>query len=169
MFSNHDPESISASIPTESIPRLELVPVTPNEAQEKTDNALENVRFGKGNVFTRRKDVPEPMQIQESNSNPLNEVTISDHPLQDNSELVNNDDQNLPIAIRKGTRGCTNRPLYPLAHFLSFNSFSPSHRAFLVSLNAITILTTLSEALANEKWKQAMNVEMEALKKNKTS
>ena len=63
---------------------------------------------------------------------------------------------------------CTKRPLYPHAHFLSFKNFSPSHIAFLVSLNTITIPTTLPETLSNEKWKQAMNVEMEALEKNKT-
>ena len=46
-----------------------------------------------------------------------------------------------------------------------FKKFSPSYRAFLVSLNTIPIPTTLSEALSNEKWKQAMNVEIEVLEK----
>ena len=81
---------------------------------------------------------------------------------------MNNDDQDLTIAVRKGIRECTNRPLYPLTHFLSFKKFSPSHRAFFVSLNTISIPTIVSEALTNEKWKQAMNVEMKALEKNKT-
>lgn len=111
------------------------------------------------------------MQVQESNSDPLYEVTISNHLLQDENESqVDNDDQDmdLAIAIRKGTGKCTKQPLYTLANFLSFKNFSPSHRAFLVSLNAITIPTTFFEALSNEKWKHAMNMEMEALEKNET-
>lgn len=54
------------------------------------------------------------MQVQESNLDPLYEVTISNHLLQDEIESqVNNDDQDmdLPIAIRKGTRKCTKQPL----------------------------------------------------------
>nr|XP_019703534.2 uncharacterized protein LOC105038855 isoform X1 [Elaeis guineensis] len=169
--SNHVPRSPSEPVPEpmpEPTPRLEPVPETPSEPQKKIDSAHENVRFGK--VFTRRKmAAPEPVQVQEFNSDFSNEVIISNHPLQDETEShIDNDDQDLPIAIRKGTRRCTKQPLYPFAHFLSFKNFSPSHRAFLVSLNTIIISTTLSGALSNEKWKQAMNVEMEALEKNKT-
>ena len=119
-------------------------------------------------MFLRKKNiVPESMQVQDFNPNSENEVTISNPPLQFESH-VNNDDQDLPIAIRKGITECTNQPLYPLTHFLSFKKISLSHKAFLVSLNTISIPTTISEALTNEKRKQAMNVEMEALEKNKT-
>ena len=45
---------------------------------------------------------------------------------------------------------------------------SQSYKSFLASLNSIHISTTLSEALSDENWKQAMNVEMEALEKNTT-
>ncbi|MCI29782.1 TMV resistance protein N-like, partial [Trifolium medium] len=37
---------------------------------------------------------------------------------------------------------------------------------FLTSINTITIPTSLSEALSDSKWKQAMDSEMEALDKN---
>ena len=138
--------------------QLELVPENPKSAPE-------NVRFDK--VFLRKKTVvPESVQVQDFNPNSENEVTISNPSLQSESH-VNNDDQNLLITVRKEIRECTNRPLYPLTHFLSFKKFSPSHRAFLVSLNTISIPTTVSEALTNEKWKQAMNMEMEALEKTK--
>ena len=135
----------------------------PEIPQEKTNSALENVIFHK--VFSWRKmAVPESMQVRDSNSDPENEVTISNPSLQAETEPQVND-QDLPIAVRKGTRECKKRPLYPLSHFLSLKNFSPSHRSFLVSLNTIVIPTTLSEALSNEKWKQAMNMEMEALEK----
>ena len=62
----------------------------------------------------------------------------------------------------------TTKPLYPLANYLSFKHFSPTHKAFLTSLNTTTTPTTLSEALGDKKWKQAMDAEMEALEKNGT-
>jgi hypothetical protein len=34
------------------------------------------------------------------------------------------------IAIRKGIRECTKNPLYPIANFISFQKFSPSHEYF---------------------------------------
>ncbi|RVW23388.1 Retrovirus-related Pol polyprotein from transposon TNT 1-94 [Vitis vinifera] len=119
----------------------------PEPVPENPKSTPENVRFDK--VFSRKKTVvPESVQVQDLNPNSENE--------------------DLPIAVRKGIRECTNRPPYPLTHFLSFKKFSPSHRAFFVSLNTISIPTIVSEALTNEKWKQAMNVEMKALEKNKT-
>ena len=52
----------------------------------------------------------------------------------------------LPIAIRKGTRRCTQ---HPLSHFVSLEKFSLSHTAFLTHLNSIAIPKTLSEALSS--------------------
>ena len=58
--------------------------------------------------------------------------------------------------------------MYPLSYVVSFEKFSLSYKSFLTSLKNIYILTTLFEALSNENWKQAMNVEIKALEKNKT-
>jgi hypothetical protein len=161
---SHVPNLVSEFV-SEPMPNHMSEPV-PEIPQEKTDSALENARFG--NVFSRRKvAVLESVQVRDSNLDPENEVTISNPSLQAETEPQVND-QDLPIAVRKGTRECTKQPLYPFSHFLSFKKFSPSHRSSLVSLNTIVIPTTLSEALSKEKWKQAMNVEMEALEKNKT-
>ena len=74
----------------------------------------------------------------------------------------------LPIALRKKQRECTKHPRYPLSNFMSFDKFSLAHKAFLVSLNSITVPETLSEALSQEEWRKAMRVEMEALEKNQT-
>ena len=152
----------------ETLPKLldypELVLLDqPKSVPENPKSDLENVRFDK--VFSRKKTgVPESVKVQDFNLNYENEGTISNPSLQFESH-VNNDDQDLPITIRKGIREGTNRLLYPLTHFLSFEKFSPIQRAFLVSLNTISIPTTISEVLTNEKWKQAMNMEMEALEK----
>ena len=49
------------------------------------------------------------------------------------------DDYDLPIAIRKGVRKCTQRPAYPLSHFMSYEKLSSDHKSFLIHLNTITI------------------------------
>ena len=65
-------------------------------------------------------------------------------------------------------REYTKCPLYPLSHVVSFEKLSPSHKSCLIGLNNIYIPTTLFEALFNENWRQAMNVVIVVLEKNKT-
>ena len=65
--SNHVPENPFDSLlePMPETPNEPPMPETPNEAQEKTESAIGNVRFGKGKVFTKRNmSIPEPMQVQ---------------------------------------------------------------------------------------------------------
>ena len=141
------PDQPKLVLPKLVLPEL-VLPNQPEPVPENPKSAPENVRFDK--AFSRKKTVvPKSVQVQDFNPNSENEVTISNPSLQSESH-VNNDDQDLPIAVRKGIRECTNRPLYPLTHFLSFKKFSPSHKAFLVSVNTISIPTTVSKALTNK-------------------
>jgi len=78
---------------------------------------------------------------------------------------LNLDDLDVPIALRKGTRACTQHPLHL---FLSYSNLSPAYKAFLTSVSSIPIPKNLSEALSSENWKEAMRVEMNALEKNHT-
>ena len=71
-----------------------------------------------------------------------NEETILEH----NSTPIF--DHDLPIALRKGTRECTKRPLYPLSLFVSFQRFSLNHKSFLSTLSIIPIPNSLFEALS---------------------
>jgi len=100
-------------------------------------------------------------------SNPINSNNSNEFVL-NNSEAQVDQNLDLPIALRKGTRTCTKQPLYPLSNFLSFENFSPTHKTFLTNLNSTPTPSTVSEALSNRKWKQAMDVEIEALNKNNT-
>lgn len=103
------------------------------------------------------------------NPSPANEDMVSpDSPLHTLPTETHTNDFDLPIAVRKGTRECRNRPLYPLSHYVSLMSFSPSHRNFLVSLNTVSVPNTLYEALSKSEWRNAMREEMNALEKNKT-
>lgn len=100
----------------------------------------------------------------------LNPVTIkvgtpTTSPNSNVPDIQTETDLDIPIALRKGTRTCTQ---HPLDLFMSYKKLSHNHRAFLTSLNSIAIPKTLSEALGDENWRNAMKVEKEALEKNKT-
>lgn len=156
----------------------EAQPIEPTESTQ--DGADVNVRFGKNLIYTRKTTaIPESVHVHESNP-ALHEVTspnplilsesISDFPTAQEPESSSTplyEDLDIPIALRKETRKCTNKPLYPLSNYLSFKHFSPTHKAFLSSQNTTTP-TSLSEALSDSKWKQVMNLEMEALEMNST-
>ena len=107
------------------------------------------------------------MQVQESESTTSYEVNDAFSPTI-SPDFIYISDLNLPIAIRKGTRTYTQHPLYPLSHFVSYNRLSSSHRNFLTNPNIIVIPKTLSKVLNSKKGKQAMRVEIETLKKNRT-
>nr|KYP41064.1 Retrovirus-related Pol polyprotein from transposon TNT 1-94 [Cajanus cajan] len=146
-------------------------------APEPAPPAPNGGKFGKNLVYSRReKAILESGNVQESNPPSLHEVTPS-NPINsnDSNEFVSENleaqvDQtlDLPIALRKGTRTCTQQPLYPLSNFLSFEKFSPTHKTFLTNLNSTQTPSSVSEALSDSKWKHAMDVEMEALNKNRT-
>jgi len=81
------------------------------------------------------------LQAQETEPEQGNELSHSSLPIPDLYQ---------PIAIRKGRKECTKSPLYPITNFMSFQKFSPSHKAFLSKINTIPIPKTLYEALRNE-------------------
>ncbi|RVW90643.1 Copia protein [Vitis vinifera] len=125
-------------------------------------------------VYSREKVIPEQKQVQESNSDPGNEITVRSNPPlhtqpgETSTDSTDNLDLDLPITVRKGTKECTNRPLYPLSHYVSLKHLSPAHKNFIVSLNTTIIPNTVSEALTKREWKDAMREEMSALEKNIT-
>ena len=51
---------------------------------------------------------------------------------------------------------------------ISLCGFSLNHKSFLSTLSTIPITNSLSKALSKREWRLAMEVEMEALQKNKT-
>ena len=69
-----------------------------------------------------------------------------------------------PIALRKGKRPCT----YPISSFVSYDHLSPSSRAFVASLDTVSLPRLVLEALSHPGWREAMIEEMMALDKNET-
>ena len=72
----------------------------------------------------------------------------------------------LPIAIRKGTRSTCNPHL--VYSFLSYFCLSLPYFAFVSTLSSVSTPTSINEALSHPGWKQAMAKEMDALYSNGT-
>ena len=131
-MSNHN--HIPKPVLTTTRPKLVLTTIFVSETESKpmlkrpqTEPVLENLRFGKGKVFTRKRmAILKPMQVQSSNLEPLNEVILPKSSLQneiENESQMDSDNQNLPITIKKGTIECTKQPLCLLqTSYLSKNS-----------------------------------------------
>ena len=104
-------------------------------------------------VYLREKAIPDQKHVQESNSDLGNEITVRSNPPlhtqpgETSIDSTDNLDLNLHIAVRKGTRECTNRPLYPLSHYMSLKHLSPTHKNFIVSLNTTIIPNIVSKTL----------------------
>ena len=69
-------------------------------------------------------------------------------------------DLHLPIALRKGTRACTQ---HPISHFVSYDRLSPSFCAFALLVASESIPRSHVEAAHVHEWKAAMDHEVEAL------
>jgi hypothetical protein len=106
---------------------------------------------------------------------------------QDNSEIISSSESqvdrdsttmgegqmDLPIALRKGTRACVERlqkkyDECDIGNFVSYEALSPSYKAFVASLQSVSIPTDWKVAKEDKKWCAAMLEELQALRKNKT-
>ncbi|KAK3014747.1 hypothetical protein RJ639_009902 [Escallonia herrerae] len=57
---------------------------------------------------------------------------------------------------------------YPMSHFVSNHHLSESNRSFVNQLSTVSMPNNVHEALADPRWKEAMNEEMKSLQENKT-
>ena len=91
------------------------------------------------------------MTLDSTLSSPTPTTTPHDPPL---------DDLHLPIALRKGTRACTQ---HLIAHFVSYERLSPTYRTFALAVSSESLPHTYHEALQVPEWKAAMDLEYHAL------
>ncbi|KAL1085955.1 hypothetical protein V6Z11_D08G083900 [Gossypium hirsutum] len=68
----------------------------------------------------------------------------------------------LPIAVRKGTRSCTQ---HPISRFVSYGNLSKSYKAFVTNVDSVKTPKNIEEALESAEWRQAVMEEMKTLKK----
>ena len=79
----------------------------------------------------------------------------------------------LPIAIRKGTRTCTQKSPktstnHPISKYVSYQNLSQNHRAFTSKITNLFVPRNIEEALDDPNWKLAVLDELNALRKNGT-
>lgn len=61
-----------------------------------------------------------------------------------------------------------NSVLYPISNFISYDKFSPSHKAFLVAISSRDEPKNFKQAVSHEHWRGAMRREIAALESNGT-
>ena len=115
--------SVSVPLPNESVPS------TPSSAEKDTQiqSATSPLQ-----VYSRSKEtLVQPTRVLNSELNAgVNNVEVTSNSKDyENNMLVVDDD--LPIAIRKGVRKCTQRTVYQLSHFVSYEKLSTGHKSFL--------------------------------------
>ena len=57
---------------------------------------------------------------------------------------------------------------YPMSNYVSNHRFSESNKSFVNQLSTVAIPNSVQKALADPRWKAAMNEEMKSLQKNET-
>ena len=74
-------------------------------------------------------------------------------------------DLDVPIALRKGTRCCTN---HPIAKYLSYQKLFNNHKASISNISNLHVPRSIQDALGDPNWKLAVKDKMNALEKNET-
>jgi transposase InsO family protein len=116
-------------------------------------------------VYVRRRNqdvplVPPPRPVEFSLPLPPSASPSADSPPPQSTS-----DLDLPIAIRKGKRTCTE---HPISNCVSFDHLSPFFKAFSLSLSSLVVPKSYREALSHPGWRKAMEEEMHALELNHT-
>ncbi|RVW92475.1 Retrovirus-related Pol polyprotein from transposon RE1 [Vitis vinifera] len=105
-------------------------------------------------VYHRRPRVVAPLPFVEAPANSLPIPSASPAPALPSSN-------DLPIAVRKGTRSTCNP--HPIYNFLSYHRLSSPYSAFVSAISSISLPKSTHEALSHPGWRQAMVDEMAAL------
>lgn len=89
-------------------------------------------------VYTRRKKSTASDSPSIVSSNPGNSTTPT-------SSVPAENDDDLPIALCKGKRSCTN---HPISNFVSYEALKPSYRTFVSSMSSVQVHSNLKEAIS---------------------
>ncbi|KAL6331820.1 hypothetical protein AAG906_020164 [Vitis piasezkii] len=122
---DEEPES-SESITSES----------PNFTTEPVSSSNPRVSLTIFHSFLRCIQGKRPFQNKSRSKNPTQTLGMKSRP---------------SYCYKKGTKECTNQPIYPLSHYVSLKHLSPAHTNFIVSLNTTINPNTISSALEKNK------------------
>lgn len=74
----------------------------------------------------------------------------------------------LPPSVIQPDTSQANSTVHPISHFVSYDKFSHSHKAFLTAINSHDEPSCFEQARQDKKWRDAMQQEIKALEKNGT-
>ena len=113
---------------------------------------------------------PESIQEAESLSDTTNQSFVEDVPetVLDTSIRRNPPRRNKGIPKPTYEPDLTSKAKYPMSHYVSNHRLSESNKSFVNQLSIVSIPNSVQEALADKRWKAAMDEEMKSLQKNET-
>lgn len=148
---NSSPKSMSSNLENQiPVPTSNSVPVIPSGNIPGGKSAIQPYQFTYSMRDESRK-IEEPEDPHDHEISPVSETELTDI--------------DLPIAIRKGTRSCTQ---HSISNFLGYAHLSTPMQALVTQLSKESVPTTIQEAWQDPKWKKAVMEEMTALEKNGT-
>ena len=171
--------SIPISIPY-SVERGEPVEEHDDEEEEETVGVGTQAQ-GELRVYTRRRqnEVPLAPTVPLVSSSPLprsaptSETPTPPSDSEYTGDMIPSSSSN-PITVRRTSRSNAGVPPdrygfpHDIAKFVSYSNLSPTYRAFIASLDYVTLPKCWQVAKEDPKWKAAMQEELRALDKNRT-
>ena len=164
-FQSLEPSSIIKSAPESCFPTPNSVS---NSGGDQVDWIQDHPALNKPLfVYYRRPRDPQSNPTSDPEVGSKTESTKSVDSLQEAEATSNEEDLllDVPIAIRKGVRSCTQ---YLIANYVGYSKLSPQFKAFSMSIEEVVIPKDINYALQDERWKEAMMNEVQALETNNT-
>lgn len=161
-------ESPQPKIPIPIVPITQIeesVPIISCNNEDDQVNPNRSDKQPETLVYSRRQTVQrgvEPPQPQQQSHESISSLGTEQSTLvpQDNTN-----DLDLPIALRKGVRSCTQ---HPIARCIGYSHLSSAVQTLALNLEANEVPKSIQEAMSNPQWKNAVDDEMKALKLNDT-
>ena len=132
-------EETASAVPTET------ASAEPEEAQPRSQDQNWRVYVRKRRNQKAVEPITVPMQSHESDQAPENEITTG------NSKSIHTNTSNLdmPIALRKGVRTCTQ---HPIEKYMSYGKLSQGYKAFVPLLDSTHVQRNIQEAFQHPEW-----------------
>ena len=114
---------------------------------------------------------PTQLQVYNRRGRPNQEEVAAPVPVPSPSESTSEipattQELDIPVALRKGIRSCTIR--HPISGVCCLSRLSKQARSFAQGIDSVSVPRNHLDALTDDGWKQAMQLEMSALLQNKT-
>lgn len=145
---------------TESYPSI-TAPQTPDNNNSNSPQTANNEL----RVYSRRKrperTTEQPVPLSHDQESQLISSPTQIHSGEGTTDVEKSvpfvDDSNIPIALRKCVKTCTNHP--PICKFVSYDGLSRIYQAFVSAFDSVQVSNSIQEAFKNLGWRKAVSEE----------